>query len=231
MIQANVTYYSDAYRNLADRLQGAPLGEDLPDIGEIVARFSKIGEPVLIGFIKSLVPGSGPFRVLDVGCGSGFVLKTVGNLNPETNGTGIDTDHKVAAQALENLNRWGLQDRFGILAGDICSHASSLPGDFDLISAFNLLYYFPVEERIGFFKLLHSLLSSKGCVALVNNFQSKGKDVGGANLNIVNCSLENLTALPKLKETQSQLADCGFNRIQVSRFMPGSEFYGIIAYA
>ena len=119
IIQANVTYYSDAYRHLADRMCGAPLGDDLDEIGEIVARFSKIGEPILRSFIQSLVPTSGLFRMLDVGCGSGFVLKTAWEANKKTTGIGIDTDREVAAQASGNLEKWGLQDCFNILVGDI----------------------------------------------------------------------------------------------------------------
>jgi SAM-dependent methyltransferase len=231
LVQANVTYYNAAYRNLADRMRGTSLGDDLAVIGETVARFSKIMEPILNRFIKSLVPGSGPFRALDVGCGSGFVLKTIGKVNSKANGTGIDTDHKVAAQALVNLEQWGLKDRFSVLAGDIRTHTIALQGRFDLITAFNLLYYFPVEERIEFFNLLRSFLSPRGRVALVNTFQSKGRDVTAANLNIVNGSLNGLTTLPKLKETQSQLTGCGFNQIRVTRFMPRNEFYGLTAYA
>lgn len=67
--------------------------------------------------------------------------------------------------------------------------------------------------------------------ALVNNFQSKGRGPMAANLNIVNCSLKALTALPNLEDVKTQLAGCGFNRVQVTRFMPRSEFYGITAYA
>ena len=77
LVQANVTYYSAAYRNLADRIRGASLGDDLTVIGETVARFSKIMEPILNKFIKSLVPGSGPFRTLDVGCGCQGCSETV----------------------------------------------------------------------------------------------------------------------------------------------------------
>ena len=231
MVQANVTYYNAAYRHFADRMHGAPLGNDLSAIGETVARFSKLGEPILNSFIKSLVPSSGPFRILDVGCGSGFVFKSAWQANAEASGTGIDTDDKVVTQAWDNLEKWGLQNRFSILAGDIRSHTNELQGGFDLITAFNLIYYFPLDERAEFFSLLHSLLSANGCLALVNNFQSKGRDVGAANLNIVNCSLNNLTALPNLEAIKSQLTDCGFTRIEVTRFMPRNEFYGITAYA
>jgi 4-hydroxy-2,2'-bipyrrole-5-carbaldehyde O-methyltransferase len=231
VVQANVTYYNAAYRHLADRMRGAPLSDDLADIGETVARFSKIGEPILNSFIKSLVSSTEPFRILDVGCGSGFVLKTAWQANAKSSGIGIDTDDRVAVQAEGNLEKWGLQDCFRILAGDIRSHTSELQGDFNLITAFNLIYYFPLEDRIELFSLLRSFLSPNGCLALVNNFQSKGRDVGAANLNIVNSSFNNLTALPNLDAVRSQLTDSGFTRIKVTRFMPRNEFYGIVAYA
>ena len=66
---------------------------------------------------------------------------------------------------------------------------------------------------------------------LYYHFQSKGRDAGAANLNIVNCSRNNLTALPDLETIKSQLTDCGLTRIVVTRFMPRNEFYGVAAYA
>jgi len=231
LIQANATYYRDSYRHLAARMVGAPLGDDLDEIGELVARFSKIGEPILRSFIHSLVPASGIFRVLDVGCGSGFVLKTAREANQRATGIGIDSDSKVADQARNNLEKWGLQDGFEILVGDIRSQSDARQGGFDLITAFNLIYYLSPDERPEFFSLLRSLLSPQGRLALVNNFQSKGRDPMAANLNIVNCSLKRLTALPNLEVIRKQLTGCGFQRTQVTRFMPKSEFYGITAYA
>lgn len=230
LVQANLTYYSASYRNLAERLRGAPLGSDLQEIGATVARFSKIAEPVLDSFIKSLVPPSGPFRVLDVGCGSGFVLKTACQVNEAVRGFGIDSDASVVSQARCNLEKWGLQGRFDIIAGDIRSHAGGLQDRFNLITAFNIIYYFSMEARTAFFSLLHSLLSPGGVLALVSNFQSKGRDVGAAHLNIVNSSLENLCALPSLETIKTQLAESGFTRIKVTRFLPRSEFYGVTAY-
>jgi 4-hydroxy-2,2'-bipyrrole-5-carbaldehyde O-methyltransferase len=230
VIQANVTYYNAAYRHLAGRLRGGPLGSDLDEIGETVARFSKIGEPILSNFIKSLMPTSGPVKIMDVGCGSGFVLKTAWQTNPKANGMGIDIDEKVAAQASANLRIWGLEDRFKILIGDIRSQLDAHQGGFDLITAFNLIYYIPTGERPDFFSLLRELLRPKGRIALVNNFQSKGMDAPAANLNIVNCSLNNLTALPDIEIIRKQLSACGFKRIQTTRFIPRSEFYGLTAY-
>lgn len=99
-----------------------------------------------------------------------------------------------------------------------------------MITAFNLIYYIPLDEQSEFFSLMRSLLSPNGCFALANTFQSKGIDAAAANLNLANCSFNKLNALPKLEDIKTQLAACGFNRLKITRFMPKSEFYGITAY-
>jgi hypothetical protein len=66
MIQANATYYSDAYRNAADRMHGSDLGDDLDKIGVLVARASKIVEPIVKVFISTILENKSPMRVLGV---------------------------------------------------------------------------------------------------------------------------------------------------------------------
>jgi len=50
-----------------------------------------------------------------------------------------------------------------------------------------------------------------------------------ANLNMVNSSLKGLTPLPQLNDITAILKECGFGKIEVHRFMPGSTFYGLVA--
>ena len=119
MIQGNVTYYSDAYRNATNRIHGGELGEDLDKIGDLVARFSKIAEPIIKNFISSIVRGRNPMRILDVGCGSGVLLKSAYASHGNATGIGIDIDEKVVQQARENIYTWGLSYRFEIRHGDI----------------------------------------------------------------------------------------------------------------
>lgn len=226
VVQAAMTYYHGAYRNLAERLKGAALGDDLSEIGDIVARFSKLGELFLSVFLHSIIPSKGDFRILDVGCGSGFVLHTASQVNDVVSGIGMDIDPQVVKLARRNLVGWGLEKRFDILAGDIRSLELTKSGHFDLITAFNIIYYFPDEKRIDLFSRMSGLLKPHGRLALVNNFQSKGRDVIGANLNVVNTSLEHLTPLPDLEITKKQLTDSGFSSIKTHRFLPGSWMVG-----
>lgn len=229
MIQANVTYYSDAYRNVSNRLHGGQLGDDLGKIGDLVARFSKIAEPIIKNFISSIVRGRNPMRILDVGCGSGVLLKSAYDSNVNATGIGIDIDEKVVRQARENISTWGISDRFEIRHGDIRHISGEIMSPFDVITLYNLLYYFDNEARFSLIKNLRDMLSSEGVLAVAMSFHSKGKDMGTANLNMVNSSLKGLTPLPELTDITSVLKKCGFGKIEVHRFMPGSTFYGIVA--
>ncbi len=118
MVQANVTYYSDAYRNIDSRIRGGELGEDLYKIGDVVARFSKITEPIIREFISNIIRSRNHIRMLDVGCGSGILLKSAFDSNPNTTGVGLDIDVAVVQQAKQNISKWKLSDRL-ILNGDI----------------------------------------------------------------------------------------------------------------
>jgi 2-polyprenyl-3-methyl-5-hydroxy-6-metoxy-1,4-benzoquinol methylase len=229
MIQANVTYYSSAYRNATDRMYGAPLGDDLEKIGDIVARFSKIGEPFIRHFTADIVSGRKSMKVLDVGCGSGVFLQSIFNANSNATGIGIDIDTAVVEQAKQNIEQWGLSDKFTIVEGDICSPPEGIEGFFDLITLYNVLHYFTSEKRIKLLRTLHSMLSSDGIAAISTFLQSNGEDLGAANLNMANSSLRGLAPLPDIDELIKELKGSGFKRIKTLRLIPGSTFYGIAA--
>jgi SAM-dependent methyltransferase len=229
MIQANVTYYSDAYRNAAERIRGGEPGDDLAEIGELVARYSKISEPVIKDFIAGIVRGKNPLRVLDVGCGSGVLLKSTFDANGYARGVGLDIDEAVAQQARHNLSAWGLSERFQVLQGDVRHIPGRIAGPFDLITLYNILYYFENKERPELLRTLRDLLAPRGVLAVVMGFRSRGEDIGMANLNLVNSSLKGLTPLPELHEVKSFLSEAGFVDLAVHRFVPGSTFCGIAA--
>ena len=228
MIQANVTYFNNAYRNAADRIHGRELGDDLAKIGDLVARVSRLSEPMIKDFIAGVVRGTSPLKVFDIGCGSGVLLKSVFDANPLASGVGLDIDEAAVRQARQNISSWGLADRFEILHGDVRHASHEIAGPFDVITFNNLLYYFEKTERLGLLQTLRGMLAPQGVLALAMGFHSGGKDITMANLNIVNNSLKGLTPLPQLSEVTSLLKQCGFGNIEVHRFMPGSTFYGIV---
>ena len=230
MAEAGVTYYHDIYVSAAKRMRGASLSSDLDAIGGVVARFSKMSEPFLRNFIHQAVAGRGPMRILEIGCGSGLLLRSALEMNPQAEGVGLDMDPAVVEQASTNVMEWGIADRCKILAGDIRNAPAGTEGPFDLITLYNIIYYFEEAAREKLFQKLTGLLSPSGGLAVAGSFHDHGTDFGMANLNLATVSLEGCTPLPDLNKTMAQLKTCGLKRLKKMRLMPGSSYFGILAY-
>jgi len=229
LVQANLTYYNSFYLDFNKRLHGAAPDNRLGEIGEVVARCSKLYEPFLEGFVGDAVAGKGAMRILDIGCGSGVYLRSAYRANPNVSGIGIDMDAAVVQQAQRNLVDWGIAGKFDIIAGDIRTPPAAISGTFDLIMLFNLIYYIENEERSVLLRSLCSMLSTGGTLAIANNVRDGGKDISSAHLNLATSSMQGCTPLPLLEEMTSLLKGCGFEKVKVSRLIPGISFYGIVS--
>jgi len=231
LVQASLNHHASSYLNLASRLHGAPLDNRLGEIGDTVARCSKLYAPVFQSLVTDTVAGKGALRILDIGCGSGIYLHDAYKANSEVSGIGIDMDRAVVEQAQRNLAGWGIGDKFTIIDGDFRVPPDGLSGTFDLILMFNLIYYFKTEERPAFLRSVRSMLSPGGRVAVATNVQGEPKDMSSSHLNLVVSSIEGCTPLPALGEITSLLKNSGFEQIKVTKLVPGTALYGIVAAA
>jgi len=231
LVQASLNHYNSSYVNLTSRLHGAPSDNRLDEIGDTVARCSKLYAPFFRSFVSDTVAGKGALRILDIGCGSGIYLHDAYEANSGVSGIGIDMDQAVVEQARRNMAGWGISDTFRIIDGDIRVPPAELSGNFDLITMYNLIYYFKTEERPALFLSIRSMLSPGGRIALATNVQGEPKDIGSSHLNLVTSSILGCTPLPVLGEITSLLRDSGFEQIKVTRLIPGTALYGIVATA
>ncbi|MCP3984666.1 MAG: class I SAM-dependent methyltransferase [bacterium] len=229
MVQANATYYNKAYRLAAARMKGAPRGDDLAEIGDLVARASRVGEPFLRAFVRETVSGRSPMRILEVGCGSGALLRCAADVNPDAVGVGIDLDAAAVEQAQDNLAQWKIGDRFRVISGDVRQPPPELKDAFDLITLYNIIYYFPEEERLELIRALRERLSPGGTLALVTTTQGRGGDPMAANLNLVTSSLNGCTPLPELDDLLALFDKAGLTEIRHTKLIPGSSLIGITA--
>ncbi|MFC1574504.1 class I SAM-dependent methyltransferase [Gemmatimonadota bacterium] len=229
MVEANVTYYNDVFRGFSRRMRGAPLDRGMESIGPLVARVSKIAEPYLEHFLRKLVKGKGPLRVLDVGCGSGLHLKTALEENRELHGVGLEMDPGVVLQARDNLEGWGIDDRLKIVQGDVRAIPEDAVGPFDLLFLFSVVYYFQVPERISILRDLRERLSPHGRLAVAVSCRGEGADRFSANLNLATTSMEGLTPLPTPQEMEAQLREAGFQTVARERLIPGTTYFGFVA--
>lgn len=77
------------------------------------------------------MPGpQGPYRVLDLGTGTGCILLSILGDRPKATGLGIDISAGAVAVAAENARRLGLADRARFARGD---WATAVDGTFDVI--------------------------------------------------------------------------------------------------
>ena len=86
---------------------------------------------VIVDHALRLFPEGGPFRILDLGVGSGAILLAILAERPAARGLGIDVSEEALAVARDNAARLGLADRIALVRGD---WSGCLAGsEFDLV--------------------------------------------------------------------------------------------------
>jgi release factor glutamine methyltransferase len=90
----------------------------------------------VIEAVLSLMPDRRrPWRILDLGLGSGCLLLTLLREYPQARGVGLEASAGALAVAQENARALGVADRAGLIAGDWRQPGwiESLGGPFDLV--------------------------------------------------------------------------------------------------
>jgi SAM-dependent methyltransferase len=193
--------------------------------GELVARSSRISEPLIFEAVDSVIPRQGDFRLLEVGCGSGIYIQRACARNPELRAVGLELQEKVATLARENIRTWGLENRVAIKHCDVNNYSSNLK--FDLITLHQNIYYFPVAERGALARHLIDSLKPGGQLLITTIGQGGGP--GMQALNIWVSTTEGYGPLPHNDQLCQQLKDAGFAEVKTKRLMPFESFWAFIA--
>jgi SAM-dependent methyltransferase len=173
MVQEAIGYDAAVYAGLAAHLRGAPPGDYPGATSAVIARSSRLVEPILAPWLRSLVAERQPRRVLDVGCGTGSYLvhaATAGG--PKLTGLGVDLDAAVVDLARRRLADAGLAERFGVRHGDV--RTVQLPAaSFDLVLLFQNIDYFAEDQRPDLLRRLRGLLAPGGALLLASLFAGR----------------------------------------------------------
>ncbi len=194
--------------------------------GEVIARSSRIVEPFQNEVINTMVPKENPVQLLEVGCGSGIYIKQAAMRNPQLKSLGIELQAPVVEMARQNIEKWGLQNRVTIESGDI--REKDFDSSFDIVTLYNLIYYFPVVERVELLKHLRSFLKPGGFLILTTGCQGGGPSM--ELLNLWGATTQGCDRLPDVKEMVSQMENAGFENIKKKNLLPGAAFYVFIGY-
>jgi SAM-dependent methyltransferase len=213
-----VLYGTDVYRRLGDRLAGAPPGDYLDVHGALVARTSRVAEPIFGPLIADLVRTRRPRCVLEVGCGSGVNLRHLAAASGDVTGAGIDLDAGVVELARRNLRTWGLGERFSVREADVRHLPAELAGPWDMVLLIQNVYYFDGADRTALLGRVRGLAPG-GAVVIATAVAGTG-DPAAAHLDVVLRSTAGNSPLPTVDELRNDLSAAGYITIEERRLAP-----------
>jgi 4-hydroxy-2,2'-bipyrrole-5-carbaldehyde O-methyltransferase len=193
--------------------------------GELVARASRVSEPLIFEAVDAVTPRQGDFQLLEVGCGSAIYIQRACTRNPVLRAVGLELQEKVAAMARSNIQAWGLENRAIIEHADVRNYATNQK--FDLVTLHQNIYYFPVQEREHLLRHLKEYLKPGGQVLLTSACQGGGPGIQGLNLQM--STTEGLSPLPDPDQLSQQLKAAGFVDVKVWRLLPFESFWAFRA--
>lgn len=193
--------------------------------GALIARSSRLMEPLVHEAVAEVIPRQGSVRLLEVGCGSGAHIRFAAERNPRLRALGIELQPEVARLAEENLAAWGLADRVRVDRGDVRNRIAE--PEFDVVTLHNNIYYFPVEERPDVLAQLRGFLRPGG--RLLCTTACRGRSAEMAALSLWGAATEGCGRLPRPGELVEQLQSAGYQGITARNLLaPFDEFYAFM---
>ena len=184
--------------------------------GELFARSSKTVEPILVDVVDKIIPPDGECRLLEVGCGSGIYIKRACDRNPSLTATCLELQKRVADYARENTTIWHIGDRVKIEHVDIRHYRT---GDkFDIVTFFNLIYYFPEKQRTDLLRKLADFLDTGGQLILATLCPANDPSV--QLMNLWSSMTDGCGPLPDPVNLCHQIKDAGFVEVQFEPLIP-----------
>jgi len=189
--------------------------------GDLVARSSRNLEPFLFECIDRFFPEFGPGRLLEVGCGHAGYIMYVLDRNREFSAIGLELDPQVAESARTAVKARGFDDRVRIMVQDVREFRAQ--EQFDILTLFNNIYYFPVEERINLLKHLKGLLKPNGRIVITTGCVNGSIEFELVNL--IHASTRGWGRLPDKEEMLHQMFEAGFEHNSAIDLLPGNKYY------
>ncbi len=184
--------------------------------GAVVARSSRIVEPLIHEAVRTAVPADGAVRLLEIGCGTGTHLRAAAACNPLLSALGLELQPEVAAMARENLARWGLASRIRVETGDFRDRPAA--PEWDLVTLHQNIYYFPVADRPALLAHARAFLRPGGRLLLTTG--CRGGSAAMAVLDLWGAATAGAGRLPEPQELVEQLREAGFADATATRLIP-----------
>ena len=185
--------------------------------GELFARSSRTVEPILFDVVDSVIPRDGACNLLEIGCGSGVYIKRACDRNPFLTVIGLELQQNVTEFARENTIKWKIEDRVTIETNDIRKYRCEKK--FDIVTFYNLVYYFSVNERIDLLRHLCSFLKPAGQLVLTTLCPVNDPSI--QLMNLWASMTDGCGPLPYPEQVCDQLKEAEFDEVQFEKLIPG----------
>jgi hypothetical protein len=119
-----------------------------------------------------------------------------------------------------------LNDRVRIETVDIRNKVPDV--QFDIVTLYNNIYYFPVEERVSLLRHIKGFTKAGGFLLLTTCCQGGSPAV--EVLNLWGAATANCGRLPEVSEIVRQLQKAGYKDVETIGLIPGEKFFAFKAY-
>ncbi|HSJ20530.1 MAG TPA: class I SAM-dependent methyltransferase, partial [Nocardioidaceae bacterium] len=188
---------------------------------------SQVMDPFVLDVLDARLKRDRPSRILDIGCGSGNHLAHVLRALPEADGVGVEPDAAAAALARGTFEHSGLSERVRVLEGDVREVLGPELGSFDLVLLANVVYYFPVAERIPLLRSIAERLTVDGSLVVVTNALTRA--TFSRHFDLLLRAQEGEMGLPDLDVLLQQLRAAGLTPGKPRRIAPGEPLTAVAA--
>lgn len=220
-------YDGPIYASVDRHLRGLPPQPYLSGLGDVIARASRIAEPVVGPWLAAQGGARRSERVLDVGCGTGVNLRWLAGALPAAELTGIDLEAEAVDAAQANVGTWGLGERVQVRRADLRDEDETLAGPWDLIVLSQNIYYWPVGARAELLAGLRRRLGPEGAVLVVTVVPTRAAI--GRHLDLVLRVTSGSYRLPTIEELRADAITAGFTQVRARDLVPGLGMAGMVA--
>jgi len=154
-----------------------------------------------------------PFRVLDIGCGTGELALTLARSDWPVEVIGLDYAPAMTQQAYAKAQRAGLGHKAMFLTGD----SEFLPfaeASFDFVTCANSFHHYPNQERVV--SLVYKLLKPGGSFVLIDGFRDNA--MGFVVFDVIIPKVEGKVYHAPASVIDGYFRDAGFSRVRRRRF-------------
>jgi ubiquinone/menaquinone biosynthesis C-methylase UbiE len=216
---------------------------EFQDVASVVRRGAPLGHvngldpehPMWVDFARSMMPmmmmpaqmmaealgadGGEPWKVLDIAAGHGVFGIVVAQRNPNARIVASDWAN-VLEFAQENAQRFGVADRYEILAGS--AFEVDFGSDYDLVLLPNFLHHFDALTNEGLLRKVHAALKPGGRVAILEFVPNEDRvsppwSAGFSMIMLAGTPAGDAYTFPEL---QRMLANAGFGEVERSDLRP-----------